>query len=185
MARTTVRRSTRWRATTGTGRRPRRASVAGLVLAGVLLAAGCATGTEPGDQETFTAPSSPAASATSAAPSATDGAWTLQSGDVDGTALTLVESAPVTLLLEDGRASGSAACNTYTTSVDTSDGWRVGQTAVTRMACEEQVMTLEATYLDALARVDAADVTDETLELTGPDVRLVFAHDAEGAADAG
>ncbi|MCC2336256.1 META domain-containing protein [Cellulomonas wangsupingiae] len=184
MARTTVRRRTRWRATTGTGRRSRRASVTGLALAGVLVAAGCATGTEPGDQETFTASSSssPGASATSAAPTA-DGAWTLQSGDVDGTALTLVESAPVTLLLEEGRASGSAACNTYTTSVDTSDGWRIEPAGVTRMACAQDLMTLESTYLDALARVDAAEVTDGTLELTGPDVRLVFA--ADGEADAG
>jgi len=192
MARTTARRRTTRRrpgTPSSTGTRGRRTSTAALLVAGLLVTAGCATGTEPADQGTSamsSTTSSPSATSAPAAAGTTDGAWTLMQAEVDGAQLTLVESVPVTLLVEDGRASGSAACNTYTTSVDTADGgWRISGAAVTRMACEAELMTLETAYLDALARVDTADVADGTLTLTGPDVRLVFSHDTSAEEDAG
>lgn len=157
------------------------------MAAGALLAAtGCTTGTEPTEASAGEAPSATPAEGTSdptpssaAAGGPTDGAWVLESGEVDGEDLVLVDDATVTLLVADGRASGTAACNTYTTDVDTSDGWRIGEAAVTRMACEDALMTLESSYLDALARVRSAEASGDQLELEGPDVRLTFASDAE------
>ncbi|SFJ73526.1 META domain-containing protein [Cellulomonas sp. KH9] len=189
MARTTGRRDRA--ATTGgdvqrrirAAAQPARATAAVSVLAAaLLLVSACATGT--GSDGGSAGPSATDGGPTSGTPGTadrTDGAWALTSGEVDGAALTVTGGAPVTLLVEDGRVSGTSGCNTYTASLDTSDGWSVGDIGLTRMACEPAAMALEKAYLDALAEVDAAALTVGGLELTGPDVTLTFAADPNAA----
>ncbi|MBO0920172.1 META domain-containing protein [Cellulomonas sp. zg-ZUI222] len=159
--------------------RARRTPATALLVGALLLVAACTTGTEPTGGTTTDGGST--ATGTPGTGDRTDGAWALTSGEVDGAALTVTGGAPVTLLVEDGRVSGTSGCNTYTGAVDTTDGWSVGDVGLTRMACEPAVMALETAYLDALARVDAAELTDDGLELTGPDVVLTFVADPNAA----
>ena len=60
-------------------------------------------------------------------------------------------SAP-TLRLEDGRASGTTGCNTYTAAYKTSSRERIRMSAVatTRKACEQPLMDQERRFLAVL-----------------------------------
>lgn len=176
----------------GTGR-PGRSAGCALVASVLLAAAGCASGTGAASPSSGAGTQSAPTSATVAdappgdagtAGGATEGAWRLTAAEVDGTDLTAPDGASVTLRVGDGRVTGVAACNTYTAGLRTFSGWRVGELALTRMACEEQLMVFERTYLDALARVDTARVEsqradDDVLVLAGPDVELTWATDPE------
>ncbi len=67
-----------------------------------------------------------------------------------------------TLLVKDGMASGQSGCNRYTgTMALTGEGLTFGPLAGTRMMCAAPVMTVEAAYLAALARVTRFDITDD------------------------
>lgn len=103
------------------------------------------------------------------------GSWELVGGSTEQGALRLVDTAPVTLVIDGDQASGRSACNGYSATLERS-GHRVGFGAIggTEMACEEPVMALEARYLTALATVDGAEVSADRLVLRGPAVRLDF-----------
>jgi heat shock protein HslJ len=105
------------------------------------------------------------------------GDWVLTEGRGPDGELALVDGSPVTLSIEADRWGGVAACNSYGGRVDL-DGDRLtfdDGLAVTEMAClDEDVMTLEAAYLDALQTAERVELRDEQLVLTGPDVELVF-----------
>jgi len=76
---------------------------------------------------------------------------------------------------EDGRLSGSAGCNTYTTSYEVSDqSLRIGQIASTRMLCNEPagVMEQETRFLQALGTVATYRSDGERLELRTGDGAL-------------
>ncbi|WP_040339628.1 META domain-containing protein [Candidatus Blastococcus massiliensis] len=85
---------------------------------------------------------------------------------------------PVTLTFADGTAaSGTAPCNTYrgTVTLDGDDGVRIGDIATTLMSCEPDVEAAEHEYLDALAQVRTAEISDPArLVLTSDGVRLSF-----------
>lgn len=137
--------------------RPARIPLPVLILGGVVLLAGCASAAGGQDVDL------------------TGGTWRLTEATVDDGPVQVPDDAEVTLLVEDGQASGKAACNTYGAGVAT-EGTAVtfDQARRTLMACEEPLMTLEDTYLQALARVEAGSRDGDTLELTGQGVRLVF-----------
>lgn len=91
----------------------------------------------------------------------------------------------VTLVFDGaGGVSGRAPCNTVrgTAAFDGDDGVRIADLASTLMSCEPPVMDAEREYLDALAKVRTADVTDpDRLILSADGVRLSFtAVDAPG-----
>lgn len=66
-----------------------------------------------------------------------------------------VEGTVVDLTLEEDSMSGSAGCNSYSGAAEFDAGsMTLGpEIAVTAMACEEEIMDQEATYLAALERV--------------------------------
>jgi heat shock protein HslJ len=68
---------------------------------------------------------------------------------------------------EDGRLSGSAGCNNYTTTYELDgDQMSIGPAAATRKYCGETgVMEQEAAYLAALAQVASYKITGEVLTL--------------------
>jgi heat shock protein HslJ len=105
-----------------------------------------------------------------------DGVWVLVTGTVDGTDLVLLDSHPVTLVVEGTEVSGVAACNTYGGPFTVSGGTAsFGPLAQTEMACfPEETMTLEAAYLGALSRGDAIGVDGDQLVVTGDGVELRF-----------
>ncbi len=69
----------------------------------------------------------------------------------------------MTLTFEDGQASGTAACNSYGGAYQAGDDGSLSFEgfAVTEMACDPALMTLESAYLEVLggspgSSVDAA-----------------------------
>lgn len=104
-----------------------------------------------------------------------DGAWTLQRGTVDGGALQLVPGAQLSLRIEGSEVGGIAACNHYGGEMSR-DGGRITMSALsmTEMGCPEPIMALEAAYLGALSRVEAAARSGDQLRLTGPGTELDY-----------
>lgn len=74
-------------------------------------------------------------------------------------------SAP-TLIIAEGKASGNAGCNNYTSVayLDTTVGnFKLGNIAATKKACPD--MSVENNYLKILAEANKYVVTETTLEL--------------------
>ncbi len=106
------------------------------------------------------------------------GEWRLISATVDGAAVVLIATYPVTLRVTDGQVGGTAACNSYGGPIAVVAGVvTIGPDLFqTEMYClDETVMDLEAAYMAALARIDAVAFDGGDLVLTGPDVELRFA----------
>jgi heat shock protein HslJ len=106
-----------------------------------------------------------------------EGSWLLESGALEGEEIPLRASHPVTMILEDGRISETAACNGYRGRYRISgSGFEIPEgLAVTEMACSPaEVMETERLYLDALLATDRVAVEESGLILTGAGVELVF-----------
>jgi heat shock protein HslJ len=103
-----------------------------------------------------------------------DGSWILQSGTHAGAAIPLVAGSDVSLVIDGGKVSGRA-CNLYSGTIAISgDRVTLGEMAMTEMACDEPVMAAEAAYHAALAAIDTARRSGDTLTLTGPGVTLRY-----------
>jgi heat shock protein HslJ len=89
-------------------------------------------------------------------------------GGVESTALTLTISAA---FAGGGALSGFAGCNRYNARYETSgsEGITITDVATTRMACAEDVMTLESQYTAALAKVTRYSISGATLTLRDAD----------------
>jgi heat shock protein HslJ len=106
-----------------------------------------------------------------------DGSWVLTSGTVDGTELALIESNPITMVIEGTTVSGTSACNTYSGTLSVEDGTAaLGPFVQTEMACEPaEAMTLEAAYLAALSTGTAIGTEGENLVVSSDTVTLTYA----------
>ncbi len=105
-----------------------------------------------------------------------DSTWRLLAIESPDAQVTLIDEAPITLILMAERASGSSGCNTYR-AVPTyrEDSIRFGQIVSTQMACAEPLMALEQTYLAALGAVESYRVVDGQLVLLySSSGRLIF-----------
>jgi heat shock protein HslJ len=117
--------------------------------------------------------------------------WQLQQQLVDGALTAVPDGVVVTLLLEDGTASGSGGCNTYSGAY-TLDGATLtfGDLRSTVMACEEPAMSVESTYLANLALTATwfsdggglafQDAAAETTLVFGPAAEVIPADGIEG-----
>ncbi len=87
---------------------------------------------------------------------------------VEGTALTEALTADFG---PDGTFSGHGGCNTLTGPYEVTDpdGLTIGPLASTKMACAEDVMTLEAQYSAALAATTTYTIDGNTLTLSDAD----------------
>jgi heat shock protein HslJ len=105
-----------------------------------------------------------------------EGAWQLESGTLDGAAVPIVDTHPITLTVEGDEVFGTAACNGYGGKVDVSgDSFSVGPLGVNEMACfPPETMESEQIFLDALVEVDVVEVAEGRLILRGETVELVF-----------
>jgi heat shock protein HslJ len=109
-------------------------------------------------------------------PDALLGDWELRAGSGPEGVVVLTAGHPVTLTIDDGRCSGTAACNRYSGTVEV-DGEQlaVRGLAVTAMAClDDAVTAAEAAYLAAFRSVGRWSIEDGTLQLTGPGAELQF-----------
>ncbi len=106
-----------------------------------------------------------------------EGAWQLTGGTHAGQAVPIVDSHPITMTLESGRISGTAACNAYGGEYELSGSSFsiVEGLAVTEMACQpEEVMRSEQAFIGAIALIDEVKLTNDALLLTGPGAELRF-----------
>lgn len=105
-----------------------------------------------------------------------EGSWQLQSGTLDGAAIPVVSTHPITLTIDGDEISGVAACNQYQGRIDVAGGsFAVGDLAVTEMAClPPEVMDSEAAFVAALDDAATVETTNGRLVLTGPRSELVF-----------
>jgi heat shock protein HslJ len=100
------------------------------------------------------------------------GSWELESGALDGRVIPLVDSHPVTLMVEPGRLGGTV-CNSYGASPP--EGGGELEIVQTLMACmEPNVMESEGMFLDALRRFTSATVEGDRMVVVGDGVELVF-----------
>lgn len=113
---------------------------------------------------------------------AEDDDWVL---DHDDSTPTIPDTGtPVTLEIDGERISGRGPCNSFHGEVHIDgEDVEIGDLGVTMMACDGPVEEAEAAFLDALRAVDSGDVDGDRLELTGPDVRLVFDADDDDTED--
>jgi heat shock protein HslJ len=105
-----------------------------------------------------------------------DGSWELVRGSGPDGAVPLVDSAPITLVIDGTQWGGVAACNSYGGEVQVGGGQLTSTGyAVTEMYCmDEDIMDAERAYLAALQAATEVSLTSGELVLTGPDVELVF-----------
>jgi heat shock protein HslJ len=102
--------------------------------------------------------------------------WILAATSVDALAPDAPGDARATIRLEEGEASGTAACNPYGGRYEVGgDGAiSIGVEGMTEMACDEPVMALEAAFVDALGRVVSYRFDGEGLLLEGGGPALRF-----------
>ncbi len=106
--------------------------------------------------------------------------WILDAPSLDILADGLPPGAAVTLRLEDGTVGGSAGCNHYGGSYQLDgDAIAFEGFALTQMACDEPLMALDQAYLAALSSVDGYQVSGDALVLTGANVALSYAAEAQ------
>jgi heat shock protein HslJ len=93
--------------------------------------------------------------------------WTLASIVSGSTASSVPSNVEATLVLEaDGTASGSAGCNTFHGSYQTSGNQLTfGPLGSTRKACADDVMTVEQTYLAALQNAATYTIAGNSLTI--------------------
>ena len=104
--------------------------------------------------------------------------WVLDEASISRLVADVPTEAQVTLTFEDGQAHGSAACNSYGGAYQASDDGSLSfdSFAVTQMACDPALMTLETAYLEVLGGVSAFEVgTSGDLSLSNGDTTLTFA----------
>ncbi len=105
-----------------------------------------------------------------------EGSWQLTSGTVDGAAIPIIDSHPITIDFQDGEVGGTASCNHYGGTYQLSgSSISFGVLAMTEMACfPEETMEAEALYAAGLSMVDEVAVTGGELMLSGETTELVF-----------
>ena len=125
------------------------------------------------------APTSGSPTTVPAGPGGIEATWRAVAGSVDGTAVTLIETSPITRVIEAGEAGGIAACNAYGGFVEVTDTTieflGVGST---EMGCEGPVMELEQTYLGSIgaAQQQIFDylIVGTSLTLSAPAATWIF-----------
>lgn len=104
-----------------------------------------------------------------------EGSWQMTAGTVDGAEIPLLDSHPITMVIEGNQISGTASCNGYSGVFDLNGSQvTIGALAMTEMACfPEETMQAEALFGEAMTRVETVTL-DEELTLSGEGVELVF-----------
>jgi heat shock protein HslJ len=100
--------------------------------------------------------------------------WSLDNDSIDVDVPDGME--PITLAFStDGSVAGHAGCNNYTGAYTITDdgGLTFAEPAVTRMACEDDVMAVEAAYLGELVQVTSYEIDGDQLSLSGADGELL------------
>lgn len=104
----------------------------------------------------------------------TFGSWVLESGTLDGEAIPIFDSHPITFEISE-RGFGGSVCNEYGFAMPLPEDGSFPEIFSTLMMClPEIVMESESAYLDALRRFQSATVVDGRLLIVGDGVELVY-----------
>jgi heat shock protein HslJ len=97
--------------------------------------------------------------------------WILDEASVIGFSADAPDEARATIRFEDGQVGGTAFCNQYGGSYEAGDDGTLSIElgAMTQMACEEPIGSMEGLYVEALGQVTGFTVDGDTLELTRAD----------------
>lgn len=111
-----------------------------------------------------------------ASDSAAIGTWNLQHGSGPEGEIDLVDGFPVTLTFDSNATfGGTAACNGYGGRYEISgERLEFGEFGWTQMGCQNDVQAAEAAFLAALLDVDAIEIVNGELALSGPSTELAF-----------
>jgi heat shock protein HslJ len=103
------------------------------------------------------------------------GVWNLVRGTGQDGELRVSAGSRVTIAFEGDRVSGQA-CNLYSGSYRLGERGAISfsEMGMTEMACQEPMMSLEATYHAALTLVRSVAIEGDRLTLSGDGVELVF-----------
>ena len=107
--------------------------------------------------------------------------WVLDDASVAGLVQDVPSTAQVTIAFEEGQAHGTAACNSYGGAYQAGDDGSISfdAFAVTQMACDQPLMTLESAYLEELGGVTSFEVEAEgNLQLSNGPATLSFSREA-------
>lgn len=137
--------------------------LAGLAVAASFALAGCGGG----------------GSSAAGEPVTTDtlvGTWEFQEGKGPSGDLKPLDQPIELVVTEDGAFSTSVGCNQMFTQVEVGDAGKItlGPLAMTQMACEEDLMTLEQNFAGALEKVSEGRLDGDKLVLTGDETELSF-----------
>lgn len=113
------------------------------------------------------------------------GSWMLVSYGAAEAPQTVLEGAPVTLVFSSEGAGGNASCNQYSATFQYDRGAITFSNIIsTLMACADEIMSQENTFLGALETATSYTITDGQLQIVYPDGVLTFAPaEAEGEQD--
>jgi heat shock protein HslJ len=103
--------------------------------------------------------------------------WTLEQLGSEEDLQSVLEGTTITLQVDEAgtNAAGTAGCNRYRGTLNVQDNsFRITTPISTMMACREDVMQQEQTYLRILQAVDSFEIAENRLELSGDGQRLVF-----------
>lgn len=107
--------------------------------------------------------------------------WILQEYGAEDAPQTVLENAPITLIVdaEGQQVSGSASCNSYSGGLTVEgSSFSVGMLISTEMACAESIMQQEQAFFKALTSVKTFELSEGQLILSGAGQRLIFVSDA-------
>ncbi len=106
-----------------------------------------------------------------------EGPWQLESGTLDGRPILIFATHPITMTIEAGQISGTAACNGYGGKLRISGtSFAVEDLFATEMACfPPETMESESAFLEALLDADTIEDSEGRLVLRGDRTELVFA----------
>ncbi len=136
--------------------RSTRILLASLAAASVIVAA-CGSGTTTAPSQAPQATNLPAPTVNPDAATLTDGTWNLVTFSPDASITIGGDLNPTINFTADGKVSGVAACNQYTSTYTVDgDALTIQPAAMTAMACATDVQSkFETAYLDALTKVRA------------------------------
>jgi heat shock protein HslJ len=110
--------------------------------------------------------------------------WILEEHVVGGTLADVPADVVVTLLMEDGEASGSGGCNSYAGAyVLRGDALTIGPLMSTAMLCADPHQATEIAYLDDLGRVASYALDRDGLELLDQSGQPLLAFTAAAAPE--
>ena len=92
-------------------------------------------------------------------------------GEIEGVEWVLNSALPgteITALFQGGTVTGSSGCNTYTAGYQLDgNGITISAPTSSQLACEDNIMAQEATYLTALTNASSYQVRGDALTLSG------------------